>query len=105
MGELIRTLYLDGFSIEQMEEAFKRANQGFKWSGQICIWYQDERPTCIEQLQFANGNGNPKYVKNVIKGLIEKHCVKAPEPEPEPQVIAQPEPVQGATATVTVKVV
>lgn len=83
-GELIKKLYLDGFEIDQIEEAFKRCNQYFKWKGQICIWYQDSNPTCIQQLQFANGDGKPEYVKKVIKGLIEENCKEDEKKEPEP---------------------
>ena len=83
-GKLIRQLYLDGFTIGQMECAFKKANQTFKWTGQLCIWYQESKPTCIEQLQFANGDGNPEYVKDVIRTLIEENCQPEEEKE-EPQ--------------------
>eukprot|EP00484_Ammonia_sp_Unknown_P010671 CAMPEP_0197055382 /NCGR_PEP_ID=MMETSP1384-20130603/63911_1 /TAXON_ID=29189 /ORGANISM="Ammonia sp." /LENGTH=138 /DNA_ID=CAMNT_0042488941 /DNA_START=69 /DNA_END=485 /DNA_ORIENTATION=+ len=83
-GELIKRLYRDGFDIDQIEEAFKRTNQGFKWKGQIHIWYQESRPTCIEQLQWNNGDGNRQYVRSVVRTLIEQHCKEEPvviEPE------------------------
>eukprot|EP01084_Bolivina_argentea_P249976 418639_1 len=73
-GILIKELYDKGFSIDEMEDAFKEANQSFKWSGQIQIWYQDTKPSCIEQLQFANGDGKPEYVKQVVEQLIEDNC-------------------------------
>eukprot|EP01084_Bolivina_argentea_P271079 461123_1 len=85
-GELIKKLYDEGFSIEVMEEAFKRAHQGFKWSGQIQIWYQDTKPSCIDQLQFANGDGKSEYVKKVIEKLIEDNC-KDKTPPPVEQVM------------------
>ena len=107
-GNLIKKLYLDGFTIDQIEEAFKRCNQSFKWKGQICIWYQESKPTCIQQLQFANGDGNPQYVKSVIQSLIEQNCKKDPTPPPpqmneneekqnQPQ---QEQPQQGQPAAV-----
>eukprot|EP01083_Nonionella_stella_P010508 29894_1 len=79
-GDLIKKLYRAGFTVDQIEEAFKRANQKFKWKGQISIWYQESGPTCSEQLEFANGDGRPTYVKAVIKQLVDDNCKKVFQP-------------------------
>eukprot|EP01083_Nonionella_stella_P181204 648259_1 len=71
-GELIKMLYLNGFEIDVIKEAFKVAHQAFKWRGQIGIWFQESRPTCNEQLEFADGNGVESW--QVIKRLIEQNC-------------------------------
>ena len=90
-GKLIKKLYLDGFSIEQMEEAFILSNMQFKWTGQICIWFQEStpRPTCVEQMRFAAyelGERNTEHCRSVIQRLIESNCAEIePEPEPLPQ--------------------
>ena len=73
-GKLIGRLYREGYTVDQMREAFERENLSFKWNGQIHIWYQDSNPTAIEQLQFALGQGNPEYVNKVIQTLLDKHC-------------------------------
>lgn len=56
-GNLITKLYREGFSIQQMQEAFSVPKQSFKWYGQLTIWFQESKPTCIEQIEFQNGKG------------------------------------------------
>ena len=102
-GNLIKKLYLDGFTVDQIQEAFTWANQSFKWTGQICIWFQESKPTCMEQLQFASGDGNPKYVRGVIQRLIEQNCTETePEPESEPTQQEQPQLPQPINAQVNI---
>ena len=88
-GNLLRQLYLDGYTVEQIELAFRCAGQAFKYSGQINIWFQDTRPSAADNLTFAHGHGsNPlkkdvDWVKNLIESLFERYCKPDPEPSKE----------------------